>query len=120
MNLSIQANSEEQLRKLLDLAISELDRIFKGKHHTWATEEGAVVEAKVDGTMGSFHLGYMLGTPALVECRSQLLKDGYRLQESTAFGLDDFDVYEHPETGDTKRLYHNPAKVTDHRANEDL
>lgn len=120
LNLNIQASSQEQLKKLLDLAISELERAFAGKDLTWSYPEGSVVNSEVSGTMGSFCLEYMLGSPALVECRNQLLQDGYQRNESAAFSLADYDVYEHAETGDKKRLYHKTAEVKDHTDNQFL
>lgn len=117
LSLNIQAGSQDQLKKLLDLAISELERVFAGKNLTWSHPEGSVVNSEMSGTMGSFQLDYMLGSQELVERRNQLLQDGYQLNETSAFGLEDYDVYEHVETGDKKRLYPKTAELKDHGDN---
>jgi hypothetical protein len=112
LTLSIQANNAEQLRKLLELALYELDCAIGESSKTWAAREGEVVAGEVTGTMGRYRFDYMLGSPAFVECRKKLLEEGY--QEEATFGLDDYDLYRHPETGHGLRLYFNPAEVRDH------
>lgn len=115
LTLSVQANSAEQLRKLLELAIYELDRATGGSSKAWAAHEGEVVTGEVMGTMGSYRFDYMLGSPAFIELRNKLLEDGY--QEVATFGLEDYDLYQHPQTKHCLRLYFNPAELRDHEEN---
>ncbi|WP_405119229.1 hypothetical protein [Pseudomonas leptonychotis] len=114
MNLSIRANSDAQLHKLLELALFELDRAVHGDNRlVWASSEGEVVTGSTEGTMGSYRFDYLLGTPELVECREKLLEDGFQL--STVRDLSfDYDLYEHPESNQKKRLYFNPAEIREH------
>ncbi|MDD0843370.1 hypothetical protein [Pseudomonas sp. Gutcm_11s] len=114
LNLSIRSGSSEQLRKLLELALYELDRAVHGNSSlAWAAAEGEVISGAVEGTMGSYRFDYLLGTPELVECRKQLLDDGFKLATVRDLSFD-YDLYEHPESKQKKRLYFDPVEIKDH------
>lgn len=119
LTLSIEANSEEELDKLLEMAVFELAQARKlgSPHHLLDREDGEVVSFELSGTMGGYKLLYALGCPEIVELRNQLLTDGYQLATEPDWVLGRFAVYAHPD-GREMRLHINPPAITEHDPSE--
>ncbi|KAF4558701.1 hypothetical protein HBJ16_003770 [Pseudomonas sp. CES] len=114
LTFSLEAESAEHLRKLLELALFDLDKLMEKSKER---EEGESVPAAMTGDMGSYQMVYKLGSHAVVDAHASLLEQGYKCTESARWTGQPYNVYEHSERA-AVRLYFDDGRVTDHDAAE--
>ena len=110
LTLSLEAESADHLRKLLELALFDLDKLIAKSSER---EEGAVVPVAMAGDMGNYQIVYKLGSHAVTAAHSSLLEQGYWCSESANWTGQLYSVYEHGEQA-AVRLYLDDARVTEH------
>lgn len=114
LTINIEAISAEHLRKLLELALFDLDKL---KEAAWSEDEGESIPLSMAGDMGSYRLEYKLGTHALIAEHQSLLGQGYTKIETSSWRKDNYSLYEHAEKAPV-RLYLTSAQLTSHDAEE--
>jgi hypothetical protein len=115
LTITVEAKSDEHLRKLLELALFDLDKLQEDD--TWYRGEGESVSASMTGDMGCYQLEYKLGSHAFIAAHEELIEQGYRKVETTNWRTDNYSVYEHLEKA-SKRLYLSSAETGEHNAEE--
>ncbi|YCH22952.1 hypothetical protein M1D96_05435 [Pseudomonas sp. D1-3] len=114
LTLNIEAISDEHLRKLLELALFDLDKL---REKAWVEEEGESLPLSMAGDMGRYSLEYKFGTHELIAEHQKLIEQGYRRVETSSWKTDNYSLYEHSEK-EPVRLYLTSALVTSHDAEE--
>lgn len=115
LTIEIEAKSDEHLRKLLEMALFDLDKLQKDV--AWLRDEGEAVPTSMAGDMGCYQLEYKLGSHALIAAHKELVEQGYRKVETTEWKTDNYSVYEHTEKA-SLRLYLSSAETAEHDADE--
>lgn len=115
LTITVEAKSGEHLRKLLELALFDLDKLQEDD--AWYRGEGESVPASMAGDMGFYRLEYKLGSHALIAAHQELVEQGYRKVETTEWRTDNYSVYEHSEKAQL-RLYLGSAETREHDADE--
>ena len=115
LTITVEAKSDEHLRKLLELALFDLDKLQEDD--TWYRGEGESVPASMAGDMGFYKLEYKLGSHAFIAAHEALIRQGYRKVETTKWKTDNYSVYEHSEKSQ-QRLYLGSAETREHDAEE--
>lgn len=115
LTITVEAKSDEHLRKLLELALFDLGKLQEGAARYRG--EGESVPASMAGGMGCYRLEYKLGSHALIDAHEELVGQGYRKVEATEWKTDTYSVYEHAEKV-TLRLYFSSAETTEHDVEE--
>lgn len=110
LTLSIEAESDEHLRKLLELALFDLDKVIEKSRDR---EEGESVPFAMAGDMGSYQVEYKLGAHAAVAAHTSLLEQGYERRESATWTGQQYNVYGHAEQA-AVRLYLDDGRITGH------
>lgn len=114
LTITLEAKSNEHLRKLLELALFDLDKV---RENAWPLPPGSSVPASMTGDMGSYQLEYKVGTHALIAEHQRLLEEGYTLIGETEWEARNYSVYDHPEKHPI-RLYHLSAEAVEHDVQE--
>ncbi len=110
LTISLEAESVEHLRKLLELALFDLDKLIE---KSLDREEGESVPVAMAGDMGSYQVIYKLGSHAAVAAHASLLQQGYECSESANWTGQCYSVYGHTEQASV-RLYFDDGRITDH------
>ncbi|WP_149087301.1 hypothetical protein [Pseudomonas prosekii] len=110
LTITVEGKSDEHLRKLLELALFDLDKL---QTETWDRPEGESIPLCMAGDMGSYKLEYKLGSHALISAHERLTEQGYKRIETTEWKTDNYSVYEH-STQPSLRLYLSSAQVGEH------
>lgn len=110
LTISLEAESTDHLRKLLELALFDLDKLIEKSRDR---EEGAVVPVAMAGDIGNYQIVYKLGSHAVVAAHASLLEQGYWCSEPANWTGERYSVYEHAAQT-TVRLYLDEARITDH------
>lgn len=116
LTITLEAKSDEHLKKLLELALFDLDKVQQA---AWNLAEGDSVPASMAGDMGSYHLEYKLGTHELVAAHGKLLEQGYRKVESTEWETENYSWFDHPDKA-PMRVYQDSAETVEHDAEEHM
>ncbi|WP_410481723.1 hypothetical protein ACJ70E_08770 [Pseudomonas plecoglossicida] len=114
LTITVEAKSDEHLRKLLDLAVFDLSKMHENLR---AEAEGGSIPLTMAGDMGSYRLDYHLGSHAFIAAHRNLIEQGYSLVETTDWKTDDYSLYQHAENPPL-RLYLNSALIGEHDAEE--
>lgn len=114
LTITIEAISDEHLRKLLELAIFDLSKI---QENTWDMKEGASIPLTMTGDMGNYRLEYQLGSHEFIAAHRNLIEQGYSLVETTDWKTNGYSVYQHAENPPL-RLYLTSAQIGEHDADE--
>ncbi|WP_122276053.1 hypothetical protein [Pseudomonas syringae group genomosp. 3] len=121
LTITVEAKSGEHLRKLLELALFDLDKLqeddiwYRGEGE--GEGEGESVTASMAGDMGCYRLEYKLGSHAFIAAHEELIEQGYRKVETTKWKTENYSVYEHSEKA-SKRLYLGSAETGEHDVEE--
>lgn len=107
--LSVEAESDEHLEKLLELALFELKATRNKKG--WFSPVGSTLSLEIEGTMGKYKLDYTKGSKEIVELRSKLLSDGYETSVESEV-MDLYATYKSPEKPNLN-LYYDPPKIAE-------
>ncbi|WP_236185692.1 hypothetical protein [Pseudomonas juntendi] len=110
LTVSLEAESVEHLRKLLELALFDLDKVIE---KSGDREEGESVPIAMAGDMGSYKIVYKLGSHAAVDAHAGLLEQGYERRESARWTGRGYNVYRHAEQA-AVRLYIDDGRITEH------
>lgn len=115
LTITVEGKSDEHLRKLLELALFDLDQLQQ--EDTWHRDEGESVSASMAGDMGHYMVEYKIGTHALAAAHEDLVAKGYKRTETTEWGTNNYSVYEHNELV-ALRLYLSSAQTAEHDIEE--
>lgn len=115
LTITVEGKSDEHLRKLLELALFDLDQLQQ--EDAWHRGEGESVSASMAGDMGHYVVDYKIGTHAVAAAHEDLVAKGYRRTETTKWGTNKYSVYEHSELP-ALRLYLNTAEMGEHDLEE--
>lgn len=110
LTITVEAISEEHMRKLLELALFELSKVYE---NTWDMAEGESVPLAMAGDMGSYKLEYQLGSYGFIAAHKNLIEQGYSLDPSTHWITKDYNLYRHAEKPPL-RLYLNSGLAGEH------
>lgn len=83
LTITLEAKSDEHLRKLLELALFDLDKV---RENAWPLPPGSSVPASMKGDMGSYQLEYKVGTHELIAEHQKLIEEGYTFIGKTEWG----------------------------------
>lgn len=111
LTITVEGKSDEHLRKLLELALFDLDQLQQ--EDAWHRGEGESVSASMAGDMGHYVVDYKIGTHAAAAAHEDLVAKGYKRTETTKWGTNNYSVYEHSELPPL-RLYLNTAETGEH------
>ncbi|MEW5547090.1 hypothetical protein [Pseudomonas soli] len=114
LTITVEAKSDEHLRKLLELAIFDLSQMHEAIR---GAEEGESIPSTMEGDMGHYRLDYRLGTHTFIAAHRGLTDQGYSFVETTDWKTEDYNLYRHDEHPPV-RLYLNSAQVTDHNPDD--
>lgn len=114
LTITVEAKSDEHLRKLLELAMFDLSKMHESFRDA---EEGDSIPSSMEGDMGHYRLDYQLGTHAFIAAHKNLMEQGYRFVETTDWKTEDYNLYQHAEHPPL-RLYLNSALITDHNPDD--
>lgn len=114
LTINVEGKSAEHLRKLLELALFELQEL---QQRTWRKRDGDSLPLQMSGDMGSYTLEYKLGSHALVAAQADLIAQGYRKTDVTEWETENYSVFEHDDKP-AVRLYLESVRVGEHDAEE--
>lgn len=115
LTITVEGKSDEHLRKLLELALFDLDQLQQ--EDAWHRGEGESVSASMAGDMGHYVVDYKIGTHAVAAAHEDLVAKGYKRTETTKWGTNKYSVYEHSELPPL-RLNLNNAETGEHDLEE--
>ncbi|MBI6799154.1 hypothetical protein [Pseudomonas syringae] len=115
LTITVEAKSDEHLRKLLELALFDLNKLQEDV--AWRRDEGESIPTSMTGGMGCYRLEYKLGSHALIAAHEELVEQGYRKVETTEWKTDNYSIYDHTEKAPL-RLYLSSAETREHDAEE--
>nr|WP_314529272.1 hypothetical protein [uncultured Pseudomonas sp.] len=114
LTINVEGKSAEHLRKLLELALFELQEL---QQNTRRKCEGDILPLQMSGNMGSYTLEYKLGSHALVAAQADLIAQGYRKTDTTEWRTENYSVFEHDDRAPI-RLYLESIRVDEHDIEE--
>ena len=114
LTISVEAQSEEHLKKLLELALFELDKVGEDSRSMLG---GSTIPLNMEGTMGHYSLQYKLGSHELIQAQEKLIEHGYVRVEGANWIYQEYSVFTHPSE-QAVRLYFSSAEVIEHDEEE--
>ncbi|GLK91600.1 hypothetical protein [Pseudomonas turukhanskensis] len=110
--LAVEAESDEHLTKLIEMALFELRESQKDAKHFFE-EHGSTLRFETEGTMGGYKLDYTFGGAELVVVRNQLVSDGFKLEHRAGTFSTDA-LYIHKDGKSAKLLNVDTLEIKDH------
>lgn len=110
ITLNAEGKSSEHLKKLLELALFDLQETEKSTGYKTA---GDCLPVSMSGDMGSYTLEYKLGSHALTTAQAELVAQGYQKTDVSDKGAEDYAVFEHDDKPPV-RLYLESVQIGEH------
>ncbi|MBI6671334.1 hypothetical protein YA0637_07215 [Pseudomonas syringae] len=114
LTINVEGKSAEHLKKLLELALFELQELQK---RSWRKRDGDSLTLQMSGDMGCYTLEYKLGSHTLVAAQADLIAQGYRKTYVTEWRTENYSVFEHDDKPPV-RLYLESVRVDEHDVEE--
>lgn len=111
ITLNVEGKSSEHLKKLLELALFDLQETEKS---TGFKTAGDCLPVNMSGDMGSYTLEYKLGSHALITAQAELVAQGYQKTDvSDKCVEENYAVFVHDDKPPV-RLYFESVQIGEH------